>query len=393
MNIKLSIPLLFGCLLSLPSFAQKTPGAENVKLKLISDQLSHPTAMAVTPKSPGLIYVCEQEGRIRIIENGKLLQQPFLDIQKEVIKREGYEERGLLGFAFHPNYANNGKFYVFCSTPAGEKGKDHQSEIREYTVSKGNSKIADPASKKIILSVDEPQSNHNGGDLKFGPDGFLYIALGDGGGQNDQHGQYGNAQNLNNLLGKILRIDVNKAPYAIPGDNPFAGSQEARPEIYAYGFRNPWRFSFDRNTKALFAGDVGQDKYEEVDIVTKGGNYGWRTFEGLHAHRPNDPQPKEHIAPIAEYPHTEGISITGGYVYRGKAIPQLNGRYVFADFMGPVWNLKKGTDGKWNRNKMSISKDAGEWHIYSFGEDLNGELYLLTVLLESDKGAIYKIVP
>ncbi|MEJ2880633.1 PQQ-dependent sugar dehydrogenase [Pedobacter sp. GR22-6] len=388
MNLKSSFSILLTCLLGSSAFAQ------NVKLKLISDQLSHPTAMAVTPKSPSLLFVCEQEGRIRIIENGKLLPGPFLDISKEIIKREGYEERGLLGLTFHPNYASNGKFYVFCSSPSsGVKGRDHISEIREYTVSKGNPKLADATSKKLIISVDEPQSNHNGGDLKFGPDGFLYIALGDGGGQNDQHGQYGNAQDLSNLLGKIIRIDVNKTPYAIPADNPFVNSPGAKPEIYAYGFRNPWRFSFDSKTKALFTGDVGQDKYEEVDIVTKGGNYGWRAIEGLHVHRPSDPQPKDPIAPITEYPHTEGISITGGYVYRGKAVPKLAGKYVFADFMGPVWSLTKSADNKWTRSKMSISKDAGEWHVYSFGEDLKGELYLLTVLLESDKGALYQIVP
>nr|WP_294869783.1 PQQ-dependent sugar dehydrogenase [uncultured Pedobacter sp.] len=391
---KIFLPIIFVLVTSVASFGQKVVKTDHVKLKLITDGLSHPTAMAVTKKEPNLLFVCEQEGRIRIIENGKLIQTPFLDISKEVIKNEGYDERGLLGLAFHPNYATNGKFYIYCSAPSEKgKGTDHQSEIREYTVSKANRRIADKTKMRKVLVVDQPESNHNGGCLQFGADGFLYISLGDGGGQNDMHGEYGNAQNLTNLLGKISRIDVNKIPYGIPADNPFVNTANVRPEIYAYGFRNPWRFSFDRKTNELFAGEVGQDKYEEVDLVKKGGNYGWRAFEGVHSYRPADPQPKQHILPIAEYPHTEGISITGGYVYRGKAIPSLNGKYIFGDFMGPVWNLSKGSNNKWVRTKMSISRDPGYWHIYSFGEDLKGDIYMLTVLLESEKGVLYKMVP
>ena len=391
---KIFLLIFFAVLCSFASLAQSGAKTQGVKLKMITDQLSHPTSMAVTKKEPNLLFICEQEGRIRIIENGKLIQTPFLDISKEIIKRDGYEERGLLGLAFHPAYASNGKFYVYCSVSSAKgSGKDHVAEVREYIVSKENSRIADKTKMLKVISIDQPQSNHNGGCLKFGPDGFLYISVGDGGGQNDMHGKFGNAQNLTNLLGKISRIDVNKVPYGIPSDNPFLSTTEARPEIFAYGFRNPWRFSFDRKTNQLFAGDVGQDKYEEIDLVVKGGNYGWRAFEGVHAHRPADPQPKQHILPIAEYPHTEGISITGGYVYRGKAIPSLTGKYVFGDFMGPVWNLSKGADNKWTRTKMSISQDPGHWHIYSFGEDLKGEIYMLTILLESEKGVLYKMVP
>ena len=370
--------------------------AQDIKLKLISDQLSHPTAFAVTKKSPTLLFVAEQEGRIRVIENGKLVATPFLDISKEVLKKDGYDERGLLGLAFHPDYAANGKFYVYCSIRAENPVRnvlDHQSEIREYTVSKTNPKLADASQMRKVLVFDQPQSNHNGGDLKFGADGFLYISAGDGGGANDQHGTYGNAQNLSNLLGKILRIDVNKTPYAIPVSNPFVKTENARPEIYAYGLRNPWRFSFDRKTNQLFAGDVGQNKFEEVDIITSGGNYGWRPVEGLHDFKPDDPKPVNPISPITEYPHSEGISITGGFVYRGNAIPSLAGKYVFGDMMGTVWNLAPGDDNKWTRNKMSLSRDAGYWHIYSFGEDLAGEIYMLTVLLDGGKGALYKLVP
>ena len=370
--------------------------AQDVKLQLITDQLSHPTAFAVTKKSPTLLFVAEQEGRIRVIENGKLVAAPFLDISKEVLKKEGYDERGLLGLAFHPDYATNGKFYVYCSVPVENPVKnvrDHQSEVREYVVSKSSPKLADATQMRKVLAFDEPESNHNGGDLKFGADGFLYISAGDGGGANDKHGTIGNAQNLTNLLGKILRIDVNKTPYAIPADNPFVKTPDAKPEIYAYGLRNPWRFSFDSKTNQLFAGDVGQNKYEEVDIITNGGNYGWRPVEGLHDFKADDPKPVNPIAPITEYPHSEGISITGGFVYRGKAIPSLAGKYIFGDMMGSIWNLTPGADNKWTRNTMSISKEAGQWHVYSFGQDLSGEIYVLSVLLDSSKGALYKLVP
>ncbi len=381
--------------LSGTAFGQVETSTSKVKLQLVTDQLSHPTAFAVNKKSPDLIFVCEQEGKIRVIKNGKIVTTPFLDITQDVLKKDGYDERGLLGLAFHPDYSTNGKFYVYISvkaTPA-EKGVDHRSEVREYTVSKANPLLADKASVKKVLTFDQPQSNHNGGDLKFGADGFLYISAGDGGGADDKHGQYGNAQNMTNLLGKILRIDVNKSPYSIPEDNPFVKTQDARGEIYAYGLRNPWRFSFDKKTNELFAGDVGQNKYEEIDIITKGGNYGWRPIEGFHDFRADDPKPVKPIAPIAEYPHPEGLSITGGFVYRGKAIPSLTGKYIFGDMMGPIWSLISGPNNKWTREKLSIGKDAGYWHVYSFGEDLSGELYVLTELLEENKGALYKLVP
>lgn len=363
-----------------------------ITTELITDQLIHPTAFAAPADGSGRLFIGEQEGRIMMVLNGKLSTQPYLDIRDEVIKKEGYDERGLLGIAFHPDFTQNGKFYIYCNMAARPgSGANCRSVIREFTTDPKSNSV-DKNSVRNVLEFDQPEFNHNGGDLKFGPDGFLYIAVGDGGGANDQHGQYGNGQNLNTLLGKILRIDINKQPYGIPNDNPFIGQSNARPEIYAYGLRNPWRMSFDRGTGQLFVGDVGQDTYEEVDIVKKGGNYGWRVREGFHPKNTKDPDPKNWLEPIAEYPHSEGISITGGFVYRGKEAPALSGKYVFADWMGPVWTLTNNNKPVWDRQKLPISRNPGYWQVYSFGEDSAGELYILAMLIQSDKGALFKLV-
>ena len=366
-----------------------------LKVQLVTDDLTSLTSFAEPKDQSGRLFICEQEGRIRIIKKGVLLPTPFLDIKADVLKREGSDERGLLGLAFHPNYAKNHKYYIYYSSRIPKTpGVDHHSIVKEFTASAQNPDVTDPKSGKVVLEFNEPESNHNGGDIKFGPDGYLYIAVGDGGGGDDRHGDNGNGQNLNTLLGKILRIDVNTAPYIVPKDNPFVGQENAKPEIYAYGLRNPWRISFDKANGRLFAGDVGQNAWEEVDIITKGGNYGWRVREGLHENSKynSDPKPKNPIEPITDYAHKEGISITGGFVYRGKQIPALVGKYVFADWMGPLWTLTDTKKPQWVREKLSISKDAGYWQITSFGEDQAGELYLVTAMLESGKAALYKIV-
>ena len=396
-KITLGVSALLTCL-SIFNVACAQVGNSPVKLKvqLISDNLTALTSFAEPKDQSGRLFICEQEGRIRIIKKGALVAAPFLDIKADVIKKDGYDERGLLGLAFHPNYAKNHKYYVYYSSRTDKApGVDHHSIVKEFTASAQNPDVTDMKSGKVVLEFAEPESNHNGGDIKFGPDGFLYIAVGDGGGGDDRHGEIGNGQNLNTLLGKILRIDVNTAPYVVPKDNPFVGQANIKPEIYAYGLRNPWRISFDKLNGRLFAGEVGQNAWEEVDIITKGGNYGWRVREGLHENSKynGDPAPKKPIEPIADYAHKEGISITGGFVYRGKKIPSLVGKYVFADWMGPVWTLTDTKKPTWVREKLSISKDAGYWQVTSFGEDQAGELYMATMLLESGKAALYKIVP
>lgn len=368
--------------------------AISLKLEKIAEGLHSPVAAAFNPE--GLMLVCEQTGQIRVLENNKLIDKPFLDLENKLVKMSGaYDERGLLGIALHPEYKSNKKFYVYYSAPSTEKGSDHQSVIAEYKVST-DPRIADAATERILLTIQQPESNHNGGDLKFGPDGYLYIGVGDGGGAGDRHGERGNGQNLNTLLGKILRIDVNiDQSYGIPNDNPFVG-KEAKPEIWAYGLRNPWRFSFDKNSGQLFVADVGQNKFEEVNIIEKGGNYGWKIMEAGHCFDPEENCKTEGlILPIAEYEHEEGISITGGFLYRGKELAGLSERYIFADWTGPMFYLEKKGES-WIRGTVNIAdKPSGDLKILCFAQDNNAELYVLTnqeVGPKDTKGAIYKLI-
>jgi uncharacterized repeat protein (TIGR03806 family) len=294
----------------------------------------------------------------------------LLDIQKEVL-RDDHEE-GLLGLAFHPKFAENGRFYVFYSkAPRG-------STIVEYQTLPNDRLSADPKSKRVILEFAKPFGNHNGGSLLFGNDGMLYIAVGDGGSPNDEQG---NGQNLGTLLAKILRIDVDRRdpgkPYAIPSDNPFVNRSGARGEIWAYGVRNPWRMTLDPPTGEIWIGDVGQELWEEVDVVVKGGNYGWSIREGKHPFGPNGVGPRgDLIEPIVEYPHTDGRSITGGCVYRGARLPELNGLYLYADFVaGSVWGLRR--DGKKGVAVQELSPTPIQ-EITAFGADRDGEVYFST---------------
>ncbi len=310
------------------------------------------------------IFVAEQGGFIKVFENSETVSEAtdFLDISSRTVSTS---ELGLLGFAFHPDYANNG--FVFVTyTP-----REDVSVISRFKVSDTDANQIDVSSEIILLQIEQPFTNHNGGQLAFGPDGYLYIASGDGGGSGDPEG---NAQNLGTLRGKILRIDVdaqeNGMNYAIPSDNPFVNEQGARPEIFAYGLRNPWRFSFDNQTNTIWAGDVGQGELEEINLIEKGGNYGWNILEGTSCYSSQDCDCTGTIAPFFEYNHSANDkSITGGYVYRGDELPELRGYYIYGDFIsGRIWALDpQGNNQLLLETGLSIS---------SFGTDANNELYI-----------------
>lgn len=355
-----------------------------LKLTKVATGFTAPVAMDAPNDGTGRLFIVDQLGQIRIVAGGKLLPKPFLDLKPKLDKiNSGYSEKGLLGLAFHPQYKSNGIFYVYYSATTQMSGFNHISIVAEYKVS-ADANVADATSEKIILTIGEPESNHNGGTLMFGPDGYLYIGSGDGGGAGDRHGTIGNGQNQNTLLGKILRIDVNQKAegknYAIPTDNPFINQAGKRPEIFAWGLRNPWKFSFDKATRRLFVGDVGQDKYEEIDIVEKGKNYGWRIQEGYHCYDPDKNCNTSGLtAPIHEYDHGLGNSVTGGYVYRGSAIPAIVGKYVFADWSGKLFYLQE-INGKWQRGNINIAgknNNRPDAYVNSLGEDTNGALYFL----------------
>ena len=353
--------------LVLISFTVEAGDAEAaIELQPVADGLSSPLYLTSAGDGSGRLFIVEQEGRIRIFADGALLDTPFLDISGRV--RFG-GERGLLGLAFHPSYPANGRFFVNY-TRDGPGGLE--TVVAEFAVSQGDANLALPASEQILLSFGQPFSNHNGGMIAFGPDGFLYVGTGDGGSGGDPQS---NGQNLETLLGKILRIDVNSdTPFAVPPDNPFVGNP-GRDEVWAYGLRNPWRFSFDRMTGRLFAADVGQNSREEVDVIVKGGNYGWNTMEGTLCFSPSSNcNTAGLILPIDEYGRDLGFSVTGGYVYRGPSAPSLWGKYVFADFgSGRLWALMEVSPGQWQREQLL----ATGLSISSFGEDDGGEVYVV----------------
>lgn len=331
------------------------------------------------------LFVLEQVGRIRIIENNELLPTPFLDIRDRVGSADS--EQGLLGLAFHPDYATPGARYegYFFVNYTDYSGNTH---ISRFLVSRGDPYRADPNSEVNYLTVKQPYGNHNGGSLAFGPDGYLYAGLGDGGSQNDPQG---NGQNLSTLLGKVLRLDVDSEDgrYTVPTDNPFVGQGDSRPEIWAYGLRNPWRMSFDRATGDLYIADVGQNTYEEVNFQlagSKGGeNYGWSIMEGLHCLSGSNCNKTGLILPIFEYDHSQGCSISGGYVYRGEQYPEMAGNYFFSDYCsGTIWRLFDDGD-TWVGDPLGNSGLI----ISSFGEDVHGELYVLNYWY----GEIYRLTP
>lgn len=338
----------------------------------------NPVAMLQAPNDNSRWFVVEQGGVVRVFANDQAAAAAtdFVNITDRVASGG---EMGLLGMAFHPNFPADPRVFVHYTNADTLP----VSRISEFRSSNGGATL-DPNPERILLVINQPESNHNGGHLAFGPDQYLYIGMGDGGGGNDQHGAIGNGQLTTTLLGKMLRIDVSPASdYAIPNNNPFAGNTlcgtngtgaQDCPEIYALGFRNPWRWSFDRNTGQLWVGDVGQGRLEEIDRVALGGNYGWRCFEGsLPVGLPCGSEPNL-LPPVAEYGRTEGRSVTGGYVYRGTAIAGLSGRYVFGDFItGRIWHIAGNTAPTAQITGGLVSN----LNISSFGEGIDGEIYVV----------------
>jgi glucose/arabinose dehydrogenase len=354
----------------------------NLGLQFLVSGFTSPLGLEQPNDGSNRLFVVEQGGTIRIVQNAAVLNQSFLDISSKIITGG---EFGLLGMTFHPNFSQNGKFYVnYVRSLNGQI----QSVIAEYTASPASATQVDPASERILLTVDQVGNfpRHKGGQLAFGPDGLLYFGLGDGGSDGDS---LGNGQNKQTLLGKLMRIDVNTTSpglaYGIPPDNPFVAGG-GLPEIWASGFRNPWRFSFDRPTGRLFLADVGEASFEEVDLINKGGNYGWNIMEGDHCFNPPTGCSTAGLTlPIAEYSHAEGDAVIGGFVYHGSSIRGLQGAYVFGDLdSGKIWALQETSPNVFSRTLLATTGKL----ISTFGQDQSGELYLL----DFRGGNVYRVV-
>jgi glucose/arabinose dehydrogenase len=352
-----------------PVSVSELPDPSGYSWQMVVSGLDKPEGLVNAGDGSGRLFIIEQGGLVRILKDGNLLPTPFLDLTHKVIC---CGERGLLGLAFHPKYAENGYFYVDYTEKVNNQ---LYTVISRYSVSENDPNQADSGSEMRLLHIEQTFQNHNGGELQFGPEGYLYIGMGDGGSAGDP---LGNGQSLQTLLGKILRIDVDSSePYAVPPDNPFVNGGGMW-EIWFYGLRNPWRFSFDKLTGDLYIGDVGQDAWEEIDFLPLGtpggGNLGWNFYEGTHPYRGSPPLGAIFVVPVAEYGHDLGDSVTGGYVYRGKNLPAWQGVYLYGDYSsGRVWGLLHLPDGAWQNALMF---ETGT-NISSFGVDENGEIYLV----------------
>ena len=341
--------------------------ATGLRASVVVSGLEAPLFVTAPARDPRL-FVLEQGGRIRIVENGRLRPEPFLDLRA---RASSGGERGLLGLAFHPKYASNGTFFVNFTDENGD------TRIERFRVSAADSNRADPASATLVIRIEQPYANHNGGMIAFAPDGRLWIGMGDGGSGGDPQGH---GQDRRSLLGKMLRLDVDaRTPYAIPPDNPWADGRAGRPEIWATGLRNPWRWSFDRGSRNVYVADVGQNRWEEVNVADAGRpglNYGWNVREGAHAYGLPRVTTERMLEPALDYPHREGCSVTGGYCYRGRALAGLQGTYFFSDYCNGWlrsfrWDGTRATERReWNVGRLG--------NVTSFGEDAAGELYLTT---------------
>jgi glucose/arabinose dehydrogenase len=352
-----------------PRGVRSSPAPDSpVRLRLqeVASGLARPLFMTHSGDGSGRLFVVEQGGTIRILTGGELRPEPFLEARGLLDESRG--ERGLLGLAFAPDYRKSGRFFIAHTAPGPSV---RVTRLR----ASADPDRADPASAEVVIRIPDPASNHNGGMIAFGPDGNLWYGTGDGGRAGDP---WNNASNPGALLGKLLRIDVASEPYRIPPENPFADGRAGRPEIWALGLRNPWRFSFDRETGELWIGDVGQNAWEEINVEDprRGGgrHYGWRTMEGFHCYSPRTGCATEGLTlPIYAYGHDQGCSVTGGYVYRGQDIPELVGTYLFSDYCsGTLWGLRRGAEGE---AEVSVLLRTG-LAVSSFGEDSAGEVYL-----------------
>ncbi|MEZ6106262.1 MAG: PQQ-dependent sugar dehydrogenase [Pirellulaceae bacterium] len=358
--------------------ANEPAPAANVGVQRVLDHLEigRPIVLTHAGDGSGRFFIASQYGEIYVLDSAQSTDEPrlFLDLTDRVRYSDRENEEGFLGLAFHPDFKENGKFLVYYTT----NKEPHVSVVSMFSVSADDPQVADPASEVEVMRIPQPFWNHNGGTIVFGPDGCLYVALGDGGAGRDP---MGNGQNLGTWLGSILRVEVNldaNSPhrYLIPDDNPFVGKEGAKPEIWAYGLRNVWRMSFDRETGQLWAADVGQDVWEEIDLIVRGGNYGWNVREGKHQFDETDRRVDgvTYIDPIFEYDHTVGKSITGGNVYRGTRIEALSGRYVYGDYVsGKLWSLAYDAETK-EVDVQDIDCDESI-AVITFGEDEAGEIY------------------
>jgi glucose/arabinose dehydrogenase len=425
----LLICMLLGCAVSCDDDDGDVANVDSISLELLSEGYNSPLFLTESPDNSGRLFLLDQSGQIYIIKDGARLDEPFLDIQSEVILGAPPDERGLLGMAFHPDFATNGKFYVYYSgplRPEAPDGWDHTNYIAEYTVS-GNADQADAASGRMVFASDHPQANHNGGTIAFGDDDYLYISIGDGGGGDDVAAGHvedwyaendgGNGQDITqNLLGNVLRIDINtEEGYAVPPDNPFVG-QEGLDEIWAYGLRNPYRFSFTSDSRLILA-DAGQELFEEINVIEKGGNYGWNVKEGAHCFSTTTPEtpPDECpevdnlgnplIDPVIEFANsknsTEGLGNVsiGGYQYNGNTVPGLKGKYIFGVLAQAPGSMDGAifaaamTGETWDYEMLEIANMEGglEMFVLGFGQDNAGEVYVLTSGGSANSGKVYKI--